>query len=140
MISIFTKKSSSPIYFNEPLSMCQKQCEKFFYLDMLTKASKQVNDKPLQMCYICAFIIGEIFLNIGRFLKPFNPILGETYEYFQNYHKFRYYSEQVKHKPQITAFIGETPEFAYYGDTLGDTSFKFLKGLELSFKNKINSF
>ena len=138
MITIFTKKLPSPIYFNEPLSMGQKQCEKFFYLDLLTKASKEVNNKPLQMCYISAFIIGEIFLNIGRFLKPFNPILGETYEYFENYHKFRYYSEQVKHKPQINAFIGETPEFAYYGDTLGDTSFKFLKGIELNFKNNIH--
>jgi len=140
MITIFTKKLPSPVYFNEPITMGQKQCEKFFYLDMLTKASKQIKDKPLQMCYICAFIIGEIFLNIGRFLKPFNPILGETYEYYENYHKFRYYAEQVKHKPQITAFIGETPEFAYYGDTLGDTSFKFLKGMELTFKNKINIF
>ena len=140
MVTIYTKKQSSPVYFNEPLSMGQKQCEKFFYLDMLTKASKQIKDKPLQMCYICAFIIGEIFLNIGRFLKPFSPIIGETYEYFENYHKFRYYSEQVKHKPQITAFIGETPDFAYYGDTLSESSFKFLKGIELSFKNKVNIF
>ena len=140
MVTTYTKKASSPVYFNEPISMGQKQCEKFFYLDMLTKASKQIKDKPLQMCYICAFIIGEIFLNIGRFLKPFSPILGETYEYFENYHKFRYYSESVKHKPQITAFIGETPEFAYYGDTFNESSFKFLKGIELTFKNKIHVF
>ena len=138
MIAIFNKKIPAPIYFYEPLSMGQKQCEKFFYLDMLTKASKYTNDKPLQMCYISAFIVGEIFLNIGRFLKPFNPLLGETYEYYENSHKFRYYSEQVKHKPQITAFIGETPEFSYYGDTLADSSFKSSKGIELIYKNKIN--
>ena len=138
IINIYTKKLSSPVYFNEPLSMGQKQCEKFFYLDLLKKASKQIKDKPLQMCYISAFIIGEIFLNIGRFLKPFSPILGETYEYFENHNKFRYYSEQVKHKPLITAFVGEAPEFAIYGDTLSENSFKFLKGIELSFKNPIN--
>ena len=40
MISTFTKKGPAPIYFNEPLSMGQKQCEKFFYLDMLTTAAK----------------------------------------------------------------------------------------------------
>jgi len=138
ILNIYTKKQSSPVYLNEPLSMGQKQCEKFFYLDLLKSASKQIKDKPLQMCYICAFIIGEIFLNIGRFLKPLSPILGETYEYFENHNKFRYYSEQVKHKPQITAFVGETPEFAIYGDTFSENSFKFLKGLELTFKNKIN--
>ena len=109
---------------------------KIFLFRYVNHSSKIIEDKPLQMCYICAVIIGELFLNIGRFLKPFNPILGETYEYYQNDHKFRYYSEQVKHKPQITAFVGETPEFAYYGYTLGDSSFKFLKGIELSFKNK----
>ena len=138
ILSIYTKKQSSPVYLNEPLSMGQKQCEKFFYLDLLKSAARQIKDKPLQMCYICAFIIGEIFLNIGRFLKPLSPILGETYEYFENHNKFRYYSEQVRHKPQITAFVGETPEFAIYGDTLSENNFKFLKGLELTFKNKIN--
>ena len=141
MITTYTKKQSSPVYFNEPLSMGQKQCEKFVYIDLLTKASKESNNKPLQMCYISAFIIGEIFTNLGRFLKPFTPILGETYEYFENCQKFRYYSENVKHVPQITAFIGETPDFAYYGDTSNETAFKFLKGsIDLTFKNKINIF
>ena len=138
MIATYTKKQSSPVYFNEPISMCQKQCEKFFYLDLLTKASKEEN-KPMQFCYISAFIIGEIFTNLSRFLKPFSPIVGETFEYYQNSKNFRYYSENVKHIPQITAFIGETPDFAYYGDTSNDTSFKFLKGsLDLTFKNKIH--
>ena len=85
--------------------MCQKQCEKFFYLDLLSTASKIENDKPLQMCYISAFIIGEIFKNLGRFLKPFTPIWGETYEFFQTCKKFRYYWENIKHMPQITAFV-----------------------------------
>ena len=139
MMAAFTKKQSSPVYFNEPISMCQKQCEKFFYLDLLTKASKEENNKPLQMCYIAGFIIGEIFTNLSRFLKPFSPILGETFEYYENNNKFRYYAENVKHNPQITAFIGETPDFTYYGDTSNSTSFKFLKGaLDLTFKNKIN--
>ena len=138
MILIITKKIPPPIYFHEPLSMGQKQCEKFFYLDMLTKASKYIDDKPLQMCYISAFIIGEIFLNIGRFLNPFNPILGETYEYYENARKFRYYSEQVKYRPKITAFVGETPDFCCYGDALRESTFKDSKGLELVYKNKIN--
>ena len=139
MISTYTKKQSSPVYFNEPLSMLQKQCEKFVYLDLLTQASNIENNKPLQMCYVAAFMIGEIFTNLGRFLKPFTPILGETFEFFENSKKFRYYAENVKRIPQVTAFIGETPDFGYYGDTSNDTSFKFLKGsMDLTFKNPIN--
>ncbi len=139
MISTLSKKGSSPVYFNEPISMTQKHCEKFYYIDLLTKASQIENDKPLQMCYISAFIIGEIFTNIGRFLKPFTPILGETYEYYNNSKKFRYHAESVKHNPPITAFCGETPDFTLYGDTFNDYSFKILKGsLDLELKNKIH--
>ena len=132
----YTKKLPSPVYFNEPISMGQKQCEKFKYIDLLIKAGQEPC-KEKQMCYIAAFIIGEIFLNLGRSLKPFSPIIGETYEYFDNSKNFRFYSEHVCHEPQTNAYIAETPEFAYYGDTLNSTSFKFFKGsVELLFKNK----
>ena len=77
------KKASLPIYFNEPISMLQKQCERFYYSDLLEKAAKETQ-REKQLLYISAFNIGEIFLNLGRFLKPFNPILGETYEYYDN--------------------------------------------------------
>jgi len=136
LITNMTKKLPSPVYFNEPISMGQKQCEKFKYMDLLIKAGRE-NSREKQMCYISAFLIGEIFLNLGRSLKPFNPIIGETYEFFDNEKKFRFYSEQVSHKPQVNAYIAETPEFAYYGDTLNSTSFKIFKGsIELIFKNK----
>ena len=136
LITNMTKKLPSPVYFNEPISMGQKQCEKFKYMDLLIKAGRE-NSREKQMCYISAFIIGELFLNLGRSLKPFNPIIGETYEFFDNEKKFRFYSEQVSHKPQVNAYIAETPEFAYYGDTLNSTSFKIFKGsIELIFKNK----
>ena len=138
IVTNFTQKKAVPVYFNEPLSMGQKQCEKFYYLDLLNKAANE-EKKEMQLCYISAFIIGEIFLNIGRSLKPFNSIIGETYEYFNNNLNFRYYSEQVSHKPPINAYVGETPDFILYGDTLGDTSFKIFKGgMELSFTNKIH--
>jgi hypothetical protein len=139
MVTNFTQqKKSLPVYFNEPLSLGQKQCEKFYYLDLLNKAANE-EKKEMQLCYISAFLIGEIFLNIGRTLKPFNSIIGETYEYFNNNLNFRFYSEQVSHKPPVNAYVGETPNFMVYGDTLGDTSFKFFKGgMELSFKNKVH--
>ena len=139
MISAVTQNKPAPVYFNEPLSICQKQCEKFFYLNLLKKVSFENKNKSLQLAYISAFIIGEIFLGLNRNLKPFNAIIGETFEFFDNKNQFRYYSEQVSHHPQITAFIGETPDFALYGDTKNSTSFKILKGaMELSFKNKIH--
>ena len=139
MITSMTQNKPAPVYFNEPLSMGQRQCEKFYYLNLLKKVSQEGKNKSLQLAYISAFIIGEIFLGLNRNLKPFNSIIGETYEYYDNENNFRYYSEQVSHHPQITAFIGETLDFALYGDTKNSTSFKILKGaMELSFKNKVH--
>ena len=57
-----TKKAPAPVYFNEPLSMGQKQCEKFKYIDLKIKAGKE-SSKEKQMCYISAFLIGELFLS-----------------------------------------------------------------------------
>jgi hypothetical protein len=44
-----------------------------------------------------------------RIKKPFNPILGETYELVTN--KFRFFAEQVNHHPPVTAFVVETEGF-----------------------------
>lgn len=41
-------------------------------------------------------------MNKNRFKKPFNPILGETYEFVSK--DFRFVAEQVSHHPPITAF------------------------------------
>lgn len=38
-------------------------------------------------------------------MKPFNPLLGETYEYMAP--NFNFFSEQVSHHPPITAYICE---------------------------------
>jgi len=44
-----------------------------------------------------------------RTKKPFNPILGETYEYITDKH--RYFAEQVSHHPPVTAFNLESEGF-----------------------------
>ena len=56
IITNLTKKLPSPVYFNEPLSMGEKQCEKFKYMDLLIKAGNEPS-RELQMCYISAFLI-----------------------------------------------------------------------------------
>lgn len=50
---------------------------------------------------------------IGRTKKPFNPMLGETYELVTK--DFRYFSEQVSHHPPISAFVQEGPGYTING-------------------------
>ena len=137
-VKTFTLKNTSlPILYNEPISMLQKQCEKFYYSNLLKEASNEKINKELKICYLIGFICGELSLNINRYLKPFNPILGETFEFFDNERQFRYFSEQVSHNPVITAYMCESKDFVYFGDTRMKSSFKVFKGaMEILFTNK----
>lgn len=137
MLKSLTKdKITLPIHYNEPISMLQRQCEKFLYSYLLSQANSCENGSQ-RMVYIAAFIVAEMSLNINRILKPYNPVLGETFEYIDNNLHYRYFSEQVSHVPPISAYICESEDYAVYGDTRCKNKFKILKGaLELIFSNK----
>lgn len=127
-----------PIQFNEPISMLQKECEKFYYSYLLNLAADQ-NTLELSMCYISAFIICEMSLNIGRILKPMTPLIGETYEFIDNNLKIKYFSEEVQRKPHISAFYCESEKWLMFGDNRNSSSFKFLNGsYEMNFNSKLH--
>jgi hypothetical protein len=60
-----------------------------------------------------------------RFNKPFNPILGETYELIGDGWKFL--SEQVSHHPPISASYAESDHYIYH-TTLQNTTSLSIKG------------
>lgn len=45
-------------------------------------------DSCLRMCYVIGFSVGDYAGSIDRNKKPFNPILGETYELIHKDYKF----------------------------------------------------
>lgn len=89
-----------PVYFNEPLSMLQRSCEFLRNEDLLHKAA-DTKDSLLRLVYVAAFGIAQYSGTQFRCTKPFNPILGETFE-FKTKH-WRYIAEQVSHHPPISA-------------------------------------
>ena len=89
-----------PVYFNEPLSMLQKICEMMRY-DQLLEAAAAQEDTLLRLIYVSAFTIAQYAGTQFRWTKPFNPLLGETFEYKTK--DWKYVSEQVSHHPPISA-------------------------------------
>jgi hypothetical protein len=78
----------------------------------LNKAAK-CRDPIERMKMIIAFSISGIHTNIKQ-LKPFNPILGETYEgYWPD--GSRIYAEHMSHHPPITRFYLLGDGWKYYG-------------------------
>jgi len=53
------------------------------------------------MAYVLAFSLSYNSSVINRTTKPFNPILGETWEFKGK--NFKFLSEQVSHHPPISA-------------------------------------
>lgn len=108
-------KFTLPIIWNEPLSFLQRIAENLYYAPiLLNKASK--NDNPIErMKLVAAFIISSISIHSERLSKPFNPLLGETYEFQTD--DYRLASEQVSHHPPVSAFYAESLDktWSHYG-------------------------
>lgn len=114
-----------PVYLNEPLSMLQRFAEQFEYSELLDEANHKA-DSCERMAYVLAFAITPYSATIGRISKPFNPLLGETYEldYSDEKKKFKFLSEQVSHHPPISAGFCFNENYEFWANTMVKTSFK----------------
>lgn len=59
--------------------MLQRLSEDLEYYELLDKAAK-CQTSVEQMCYVAAFTVSSYSTTVHRTGKPFNPLLGETFE------------------------------------------------------------
>ncbi|XP_075754000.1 oxysterol-binding protein 2 isoform X3 [Pelodiscus sinensis] len=96
-------KIPMPVNFNEPLSMLQRLTEDLEYHELLDRAVK-CESATEQMCFVAAFSVSSYSTTVHRTAKPFNPLLGETYELDRLEELgFRSLCEQVSHHPPAAA-------------------------------------
>uniref|UniRef100_A0A670ZHF8 Oxysterol-binding protein-related protein 3 n=1 Tax=Pseudonaja textilis TaxID=8673 RepID=A0A670ZHF8_PSETE len=109
-------KVSMPVGLNEPLNTLQKLCEELEYSELLDKAAFTPN--PFErMVYVAAFAVSAYASSYYRAgSKPFNPVLGETYECICEDKGFQFFSEQVSHHPAISACHAESDNFIFWQD------------------------
>lgn len=107
-------RRSAQVNFNEPLSMLQRLSEDLEYHELLDKAAR-CDSSLEQMCLVAAFSVSSYSTTVHRTAKPFNPLLGETYE-LDRLEEFGYRSlcEQVMAPPHLytggegNKYTGET--------------------------------
>lgn len=99
---LIKKKTKKNIFFF--LINCNfSNAEDFEYSDLLDKAAK-CNDICEQLAYVTVFSSTTFSTCSERVAKPFNPLLGETFEFDRlEDMKWRMISEQVSHHPPILA-------------------------------------
>ena len=116
MIGKDMTKMTLPVSFNEPTSLLYRCAEDMEYVDLLDIAAERT-DSLERLMYVSAFAASEYCSAIGRVAKPFNPLLGETFEYARPDKNYRFLVEQVSHHPPIGAACGESPNWEYYGES-----------------------
>ncbi|CEQ42845.1 SPOSA6832_04710, partial [Sporobolomyces salmonicolor] len=98
---------SFPVTMNEPLSALQRLAEELEYSDLLHRAAAS-QDPIERLTLVAVWAVSGVAGNKYRSSrKPFNPLLGETYECIRPDKGFKFISEKVSHHPPILAFHGE---------------------------------
>ncbi|XP_069373401.1 oxysterol-binding protein-related protein 7 isoform X2 [Paralichthys olivaceus] len=107
---------SMPAALNEPVNLLQRLCEELEYSELLDTANN-TPDPYQRMVYIAAFAIsGYSTATFRNHYKPFNPVLGETFECIREDRGFRLISEQVCHHPPISACHADSDNFTFWQD------------------------
>ena len=147
-----------PVFINEPLTFQQRLAEEleawplldiaaggtepllpddadWHEAESLRRPADLAQHSVLRLLHAVTFAIAGYASTFGRTRKPFNPLLGETYELVESGSDgggIRHFSEQVGHHPPVTAFHCESlrqteegkPTFVLSGGVEPKTKFK----------------
>lgn len=99
-MDVMNMRLSLPIWLFEPTTALTRMAETFEFSDLLDRAATS-DDPVLRDCLVTAFVISA-FSHTERVRKPFNPVLGETFEFQNPVNGMRFYAEQVSHHPPVS--------------------------------------
>ncbi|KAL2836774.1 Oxysterol-binding protein-domain-containing protein [Aspergillus pseudoustus] len=105
---------SMPVSSNEPLSLLQRAAEIMEYSSLLDKAA-QLSDPNDRLLQVTAFALSSLSSNRVReraIRKPFNPMLGETFELVREDMGFRFVAEKVSHRPVQLAYQADSKDWS----------------------------
>lgn len=108
---------SMPVTTNEPTSALQRLAEQFEYSELLdSAATSAVPETGERLVYMAAFAISS-FSNMRvkerAIRKPFNPMLGETFELVREDKGFRFMAEKVVHRPVTMACQADSQHWTF---------------------------
>lgn len=110
---------SMPVSANEPLSLLQKVAEPLEYAQLLDKASRQKSATE-RLLFVTAFAVSQFSGGRAKeraIRKPFNPLLGETFELVRGNKDvpggFRLLVEKIQHRPVRLALQADSANWSF---------------------------
>ncbi|OCK77672.1 hypothetical protein K432DRAFT_427831 [Lepidopterella palustris CBS 459.81] len=107
---------SMPVSANEPTSLLQRLAEQMEYSELLDAAATSPSNNGERLAHIAAFAISAFSISRIKeraIRKPFNPMLGETFELVREDKGFRFVSEKVSHHPVRMACQAESQHWTF---------------------------
>jgi hypothetical protein len=105
-----------PVTSNEPTSALQRLAEQLEYSELLDAAANASSEAGERLVYMAAFAVSS-FSNARAkeraARKPFNPMLGETFELVREDKGFRFVAEKVVHRPVRMACHAESQHWTF---------------------------
>jgi len=114
-----------PVSANEPSSLLPRASEQLEYSELLDSAAS-ATDGLERLIYVTAFEIASLSNVRAKersIRKPFNPMLGETFELVREDKGFRFVSEKVSHRPVQLAMHAESKDWAFTHSPLPSQKF-----------------
>lgn len=105
-----------PVSANEPISLLQRASEQLEYSHLLDEAATLTGTSADRLLYISAFAISSLTsfrVKERAIRKPFNPMLGETFELVREDKGFRFLAEKVSHRPLRMACQAESDTWTF---------------------------
>lgn len=98
---------SLPVRVFEPRSQIERMIDSFGFAPIFLRRAALESNKLERLKYVMTSVIAGMY-GSAKQLKPFNPLLGETYQgYFDD--GTRIFCEHTSHHPPITNFLLEGP-------------------------------
>ncbi|KAJ3096599.1 hypothetical protein HDU97_005751 [Phlyctochytrium planicorne] len=113
-------RTKGPIYGADPAAACAKDYG-FSMSDM-----EKLRGEEAQMgrlLFVAAYAMSNYSSTVGRTTKPFNSLLGETFELISDDKQYRYISEQVCHHPPISACYADSPDWIFWTEVYTKSKF-----------------
>ncbi|MCJ1471490.1 hypothetical protein MMC13_000129 [Lambiella insularis] len=107
---------SMPVSANEPISLLQKLSEQLEYASLLENATNRSLSSVERLLYVAAFAVSaqaSLRVKERALRKPFNPMLGETFELVREDLGFRFMAEKVSHRPMRMACQADSEKWSF---------------------------
>lgn len=133
---------SMPVTSNEPTSALQRLAEQLEYSELLDAAVTATPENGERLVYMAAFAISScsnMRVKERATRKPFNPMLGETFELVREDKGYRFIAEKVVHRPVRMACQAESEHWTFIQSATPVQNF-WGKSMELNTEGRVRIF